>query len=141
MGMNIGPGGSSTEPEVLIDINTTPLIDVLLVLLIMLIITIPMQFHAVNMNMPVGTPPTPKAPPVIVKIDVGRAGEVKLDGKVYGLSDLEMKFKSMAKEVNQPEIHLRPDGQSNYESVSGVMAAAQRQGLTKIGIVGNEKYF
>ncbi|MBU3600408.1 biopolymer transporter ExbD [Polynucleobacter sp. 30F-ANTBAC] len=141
MGMNIGSGGSSAEPEVLIDINTTPLIDVLLVLLIMLIITIPMQFHAVNMNMPVGTPPTPKAPPVIVKIDVSKAGEVKLDGKVYGPSDLEMKFKSMASEANQPEIHLRPDGQSSYESVSGVMAAAQRQGLTKIGIVGNEKYF
>jgi len=141
MGMSIGSGNSSGEPEALIDINTTPLIDVLLVLLIMLIITIPMQFHAVNMNMPVGTPPTPKAPPIVVKIDVDSAGNVKVDGKPYSPQALEGKFKDMAGQANQPEIHLRPDGKANYENVSSVMAAAQRQGLTKIGIVGNEKYY
>jgi len=112
-----------------------------LVLLIMLIITIPMQFHAVNMNMPVGTPPTPKAPPIVVKIDVDSAGNVKVDGKPYSPQALEGKFKDMAGQANQPEIHLRPDGKANYENVSSVMAAAQRQGLTKIGIVGNEKYY
>jgi biopolymer transport protein ExbD len=97
MGMSIGSGNSSGEPEALIDINTTPLIDVLLVLLIMLIITIPMQFHAVNMNMPVGTPPTPKAPPVVVKIDVDSGGNVKVDGKLYTSQALEVKFKEMAR--------------------------------------------
>jgi len=65
MAMNIGTNGSA-EPDMIMEINTTPLIDVMLVLLIMLIITIPIQTHAVKLNMPVGTPPPPTAPPVVV---------------------------------------------------------------------------
>ncbi len=72
MGMNVGTGGGSEEPDVMVDINTTPLIDVMLVLLIMLIITIPIQLHSVNLNMPVGTPPPVTEQPVVVTIDVAR---------------------------------------------------------------------
>ena len=70
MGMNIGQGSGSDEPEVMMDINTTPLIDVMLVLLIMLIITIPVQLHSVNLDMPVATPPVKKLDPVIIKLEV-----------------------------------------------------------------------
>jgi len=69
MGMNIG-SSSSSEPEVMMDINTTPLIDVMLVLLIMLIITIPAQLHSINLDMPVSKPPTKKIDPVVINIDV-----------------------------------------------------------------------
>ena len=68
MAMNVGP--ASGDPDVMIDINTTPLIDVMLVLLVMLIITIPIQLHSVNLNMPVGNPPPPPVMPEIVKIDI-----------------------------------------------------------------------
>ena len=70
MAMNVGSGGSSNDPDVMIDINTTPLIDVMLVLLVMLIITIPIQLHSVNLNMPVGRPPPPLVKPEVVKIDI-----------------------------------------------------------------------
>ena len=76
MAMNLGTGGGSGEPEVMMDINTTPLIDVMLVLLIMLIITIPAQLHSVNLDMPVGTPPAKKVDPVVIKIDVTAAGVI-----------------------------------------------------------------
>ena len=80
MGMNLGSGGSS-EPEVMMDINTTPLIDVMLVLIIMLIITIPVQLHSVNLNMPVGRPPPPLKEPVVVTIDIDFDGTVLWNGE------------------------------------------------------------
>src|SRR6266446_8520819 len=70
MAMKIGSGGGTSDPDVMVDINTTPLIDVMLVLLIMLIITIPIQTHAVKLNMPIGTPPPPPVPPEVVTIEV-----------------------------------------------------------------------
>ncbi len=70
MGMNVEPGGRANDPDVMIDINTTPLIDVMLVLLVMLIITIPIQLHSVNLNMPVGNPPPQLVKPEVVKIDI-----------------------------------------------------------------------
>src|SRR6059058_3774658 len=69
-------GGISRDPEVMIDINTTPLIDVMLVLLVMLIITLPIQLHSVNLNMPTGNPPPPLVLPEIVKIDIDEASRV-----------------------------------------------------------------
>src|SRR5213083_3268611 len=81
MGMNVGNAGGSGEPEVMMDINTTPLIDVMLVLIIMLIITIPVQLHSVNLNMPVGTPPPPLKEPVVVTIDIDFDGTVLWNGE------------------------------------------------------------
>ena len=82
MGMNVGSGDGSGDPEVMVDINTTPLIDVMLVLLIMLIITIPIQTHAVKLNMPVGNPPPPTEPPEVVTIEVDFDGTVLWNGLV-----------------------------------------------------------
>ena len=140
MAMNVGSGGSA-DPEVMVDINTTPLIDVMLVLLIMLIITIPIQTHAVKLNMPVGNPPPPAAPPEIVKIDVDFDGTVLWNGEtVPDRPSLEAKFRGAAAQPIQPEFHLRPNKLVTYKYVAHVMAAAQRDGVTKIGLVGAEQF-
>jgi len=141
MGMNIGPGGGSQEPEVMIDINTTPLIDVMLVLLIMLIITIPIQLHSVNLNMPVGTPPPTTEQPVVVTIDVDFDGTVYWNGEQVPTRDaLEEKLAAAAQTPVQPEVHLRPNKLAEYKDVAAVMASAQRLGVTKLGLVGNEQF-
>ncbi len=82
MAMNVGGGGSDKEPEVMLDINTTPLIDVMLVLLVMLIITIPIQLHSVNLNMPIGTPPPPLEEPVVITVDVDFDGTIYWNGEI-----------------------------------------------------------
>jgi len=141
MAMNVGSGGGSGDPEVMLDINTTPLIDVMLVLLVMLIITIPIQLHSVNLNMPTGNPPPPLVKPEILKIDIDGASVVYWDGEpVADRATLEERLKLAAAQPVQPELHLRPDKGAKYEVVAGVMASSQRLGLTKIGIVGSEQF-
>ena len=140
MGMNVGSGGG--DDEVLVDINTTPLIDVMLVLLIMFIITIPIQTHAVKMNMPVpnNAPPPPK-PPEIIRIDVDFDGTIGWNGTVVAdRADLEARLSQIAAMPDQPEVHLRPNKLVTYRHVAMVMASAQRLGVTKIGLVGNEQF-
>ena len=129
------------EPEVIMEMNTTPLIDVMLVLLIMLIITIPIQTHAVKLNMPTGSPPSVNAPPQIVQVDISAGGTISWGGRVLGSrSELEEVIKTASAINPQPEIHLRPDKSANYETVAMVMASAQRLGLTKLGLIGNEQF-
>ena len=141
MGMNAGSGASRDEPDVMVDINTTPLIDVMLVLLIMLIITIPIQMHSVKMNLPVGNPPVPPHPPQVVQIDIGADGSVNWNGAaVRGGAALDAKFREVATEADQDEIRLRPDKAAPYRAVAEVLASAQREGATKIGLIGNEQY-
>ena len=141
MGMNVPSGNGSGEPEVMVDINTTPLIDVMLVLLIMLIITIPIQMHAVKMNLPVGNPPPPAVQPQIVQIDIDFDGTMTWNGKpIPDKATLESKLAQVAAEPVQDEIHLRPNKLVPYKDVAAVMAAAQRVGATKIGLIGNEQY-
>ena len=141
MAMNVGSSGISREPEVMIDINTTPLIDVMLVLLVMLIITLPIQLHAINLNMPIGNPPPPLVLPQIVKIDIDGGGTIYWNGEaVTDRATLEDKIREAAAINPQPEVHLRPDKASKYGVAAGVMASAQRLGLTKIGIVGSEQF-
>ena len=141
MAMNVGSGGGSGDPEVMMDINTTPLIDVMLVLLVMLIITIPVQLHSVNLNLPTGNPPPPLVKPEIVKLDIDGAGVTYWNGEVVpDRAALETRLKAAAEQPVQPELHLRPDKAARYEIVAGVMASSQRIGLTKIGIVGSEQF-
>jgi biopolymer transport protein ExbD len=141
MGMNVGPGASSQEPEVMMEINTTPLIDVMLVLLIMLIITIPAQLHSINLDMPLPTNASKKADPLVYKIDVDANSVVNLNGKpLAGQAELEAKLKEAALMQPQPELHIRSHAKAKYQAVAGVMASAQRNGLTKLGIVGSEQF-
>jgi biopolymer transport protein ExbD len=141
MSMNVGSSNSSGDPEEMVDINTTPLIDVMLVLLIMLIITIPIQTHAVKLNMPVGHPPPPPVPPEVVTLDVDFDGTIMWNGLIVpDRVDLEARLAAAAAVANQPEIHLRPNKLVKYGEVAMVMASAQRLGVTKIGLVGSEQF-
>ena len=141
MSMNVGTGGSTKEPGVIIDINTTPLIDVMLVLLVMLIITIPIQLHSVNLNMPIGTPPPPLTEPVVITVDVDFDGTIYWNGEILaGKAALDERLTAAAAMPVRPEVHLRPNKLAEYKDVAMVMAAAQRLGVTKLGLVGNEQF-
>ena len=141
MAMNVAAAAGTGDAEVMVDINTTPLIDVMLVLLIMLIITIPIQTHAVKLNMPVGNPPPPTKPPEVVQIDVDFDGTILWNGLIVpDHPTLEGKLQAVATNPDQPEVHLRPNKLVKYKSVAEVLASAQRLGVTKIGIVGNEQF-
>ena len=122
------------------DINTTPLIDVMLVLLIMLIITIPVQLDAVKLNLPTGTPPPAESPPpAALRIDVGADNGIRWNGDILpSPEELESRMQGLAQQADPPEMHLRPDAEANYAVVAKVLVTAQRAGLTKVGIVGSE---
>ena len=139
MAMQIG--SASGDDEVMVEINTTPLIDVMLVLLIMLIITIPIQTHAVKMNMPIGNPPPQVKQPTVIKIDVDFDGTIYWNGQALAdRMSLEFKLSEVAAQSDQAEVHLRPNKLVKYEHVASVLAAAQRIGVTKVGMVGNEQF-
>ncbi len=141
MAMNLGSGSGDRDDEPLTEMNMTPLIDVMLVLLIMFIITIPIQTHAVKMNMPVGPSAQPPVPPEIVRIDVDFDGTIGWNGQIVAdRSELEAKLATVAAMADQPEVHLRPNKLVTYKVVAMILASAQRLGVTKIGIVGNEQF-
>jgi biopolymer transport protein ExbD len=137
MAMHIG---SQNDDEVMLEINTTPLIDVMLVLLVMLIITIPIQTHAVKLNMPQGAPPV-RHDPVVVTLDVDARGQVFWNGQLLeDQAAVENKFRLISQQSDQDEIHLRPNKDVAYEHVARVLAAAQRLGVSKIGLTGHEQF-
>ncbi|MBX3600332.1 MAG: biopolymer transporter ExbD [Rubrivivax sp.] len=144
MAMQVGSPEGDGDGDVMVDINTTPLIDVMLVLLIMFIVTIPIQTHAVKMNMPVpNNAAPPPVPPEIVRIDVDFDGTIGWNGEVIEAGDratIEQKLYAIAQIPDQPEVHLRPNKLVEYKHVAMIMATAQRLGVTKIGIVGNEQF-
>jgi len=114
---------------------------VMLVLLIMLIITIPIEVESVNLNWAVGTPPPATEKPVVVTIDVDFDGTVYWNGEqVPSREVLEEKLVAAAQTPVQPEVHLRPNKLAEYKEVAMVMASAQRLGVTKLGLVGNEQF-
>jgi biopolymer transport protein ExbD len=141
MSMSIGTEGGSDE--VLCDMNTTPLIDVMLVLLVMLIVTIPIQTHAVKLDLPQQTinPPPPDMPPEVVNLDIDFDGTVIWNGTpVASRAQLDRFFQDTAAKIPQPEVHLRPNRLAKYDAVARTLADAQRLGVAKIGFVGNEQY-
>jgi biopolymer transport protein ExbD len=132
---------TSDEPEVLIDINTTPLIDVMLVLLVMLIITIPIQTHAVKLNLPQANAKPAAVQPPVVEIDIDFDGTILWDGAVVPTREaLQAQLAALAAQPTQPELHIRPDKLTDYKYVAEVLATAQRLGIQKIGIVGYEQF-
>jgi len=141
MGMNVGSGSGGDEMEVMMDVNTTPLIDVMLVLLVMLIITIPIQLHAVNLDMPVPNPnSTPPDDPKIVEIFIDFDGTLFWNGEQIEKATLEGRMDVASKDAEQPEMHIKPHKLVDYGHVAHVMATAQRIGLKKLGMVGNEQF-
>jgi biopolymer transport protein ExbD len=140
MAMSV-PTEGGDEGEVIAEMNTTPLIDVMLVLLIMLIITIPIQTHAVKLNMPTGGASTVTELPKVIQVAVSPTGSITWDGvPVADRGELESRIGEAAKMEPQPEIHLRPDGSAKYDTVAMVMATSQKLGLTKLGLTGNEQF-
>jgi len=107
----------------------------------MLIVTIPIRLHAVNLNMPVPKPPTIVQEPVVVRINIDADGTVHWDDAVVpDPAQLESRLAGLAAQADPPELHIRPDAAVDYRVVAGVMAAVQRHGLTKIGLVGSEQF-
>jgi biopolymer transport protein ExbD len=144
MSMKLGSDPNSFDGELMTEMNTTPLIDVMLVLLVMLIITIPMQLHSVDMNLPKPSSNVPLVKPQIIKIDINASNQIVWNGEI--LTDkallqplLDKASKVSASTDEQPEIHIKPSDSAKYNNVAAVLAAAQRAGLKKIGIVSGPR--
>ena len=139
MAMNVGSGG---DDGAMCDMNTTPLIDVMLVLLIMFIITIPVMTHAVKLDMPRDThAPPPPVPPEVIDIEIDFDGTIVWNGTVVpNLSTLESYFRQESEKDPQPELHLRPDARARYDVVAKVLAAAQHNRMQKIGFVNTADF-
>jgi biopolymer transport protein ExbD len=137
MAMSSGRG----EGDPMMDINTTPLIDVMLVLLIMFIITIPPQTHAVKVDLPINSKnPTPIVDSVKNKVIVDPTGTVQWNGSPVDLVTLQQ-YLEQTKTMNpEPELHFQPDPQAQYEKVDTVLAVIKRSGVSKLGFIGNEQY-
>ncbi len=132
--------GEKAEGEPMVDINTTPLIDVMLVLLIMLIVAIPPQRHAVTLDTPIpppdNAPPPPENPIEPVRILVDFDGTIYWNGSIVQRADMERLMRIEARRNQQPEIHIEPHRLAEYKHVAAVMASAQRLGLEKLGVIG-----
>jgi biopolymer transport protein ExbD len=138
MAMSVGGGG---EDEPMMDINTTPLIDVMLVLLIMFIITLPVMTHAVKLDMPQSrNQPPPDVVIEPIQLEVDWDGTVIWNGTPVQLSALEGYFRVEAAKNPQPEVHVRPNRRAPYDTVAKVLALAQRNNMQRIGFVGNEQF-
>jgi biopolymer transport protein ExbD len=139
MAMNVGP--SSGDSEVMVEMNTTPLIDVMLVLLVMLIVTLPIQTHAVKLNMPNPNAKPPLTLPTVHTLVVDFDGSITWDNTpVPSLAVLDNDFIEVANQPDQDEIHLQPNRLAKYDTIAKILADAQRIGVKKIGFSGEEQY-
>ena len=124
--------------DVLSEMNTTPLIDVMLVLLTLLIITLPMQTHAVKITLPQSGPPQPPIPVVMLEVDFD--GTAVWNGWRIDRPTLARRLADAARQDPQPEIHVMANRLARYGAVAEIMAETQRSGLTKIGLVDTQSY-
>ncbi len=139
MSMQTTSDNESGEP--MLDVNVTPLIDVMLVLLIMFIITIPIQTHAVKLDLPVNTDtPPPPIEPIKNKVVVTAQGQILWNGNPVTQDQLRQ-YLEVTQQMNPvPELHLQPDATARYELVDEVLAITKRAHVQKMGFVGNEYY-
>ena len=139
MAMSVGKEGGDDNP--MVEMNTTPLIDVMLVLLIRFIITIPVQTHAVKLDLPPPNPNNTNQPdPVFNQIDIDFLGNIYWNKQEVTMATLRGYLKQASAMPEQPELRLRPEAEAKYVIVDEVMAAAQQAGMEKVGFVGNEAY-
>lgn len=141
--MSMSVGSASGSDEVMVEMNTTPLIDVMLVLLVMLIVTIPIQTHAVKLDLPQANNSTPPSDvkPTVIDLEIDFDGTPIWNGSpVTSRAQLDKYLEDSANQVPQPELHLRPNRLAKYDVVARTLADAQRLGVTKIGFVGTEQY-
>ena len=135
----MAPVISVPEPRPMIEMNTTPLIDVMLVLLIMLIITIPIQTHAVKFDVPTCTN-CPKPDAIKNEVAITRGGAILWNGQEVGEDGLRYELALIRRMRPAPELHLRPDAEARYEVVDRVLGDIKRADIKKFGFVGNEAY-
>ena len=133
------PSFAAAEAKVMMDINTTPLIDVMLVLLVMLIITIPIQLHAVNLEMPVGQPPSENKPEEL-RIDIDEKSTVYWQGLPVTAAELDEKMGQLVAMPNAPVLMLRPNKDCEYAVFANVLSTSKRKGLTKVAVIGSEQF-
>jgi len=138
MSMNVG--NASGEGDVMVEMNTTPLIDVMLVLLTLLIITLPIQTHAVKLDMPSPSQTPPTVIPETVELAVDFDGTVTWNGQTVDRATMDSYFADAARKDPQPEIHLNPNRLAKYDAVAKVLADAQRLGVVHIGFTGIDQY-
>ena len=138
MSMNVGP--ASGEGDVMVEMNTTPLIDVMLVLLTLLIITLPIQTHAVKLDMPSGITTPPTVQPETVELGVDFDGSITWNGQTIDRATMDSYFEDAARKTPQPEIHVNPNRLAKYDAVAKVLADAQRLGVIHIGFTGIDQY-
>src|SRR5882724_8272136 len=131
---------STADGEVMVEMNTTPLIDVMLVLLTLLIITLPIQTHAVKLDMPPPHPVPPPTPPITHVVGVDFDGTPLVDGQAITMGQLDAYFYEWAQQPDQPEIHLDPNRLARYDTVAKILADAQRRGVNKIGFINIAQY-
>src|SRR3954466_14043437 len=124
--------------QVMVEMNTTPLIDVMLVLLVLLIVTLPVQTHAVKLGMPSGPPSS--LTPTIVELGVDFDGAISWNGTRISRATMDAYLADAASKSPQPEIHVNPNRLANYDVVAKVLADAQRLGATQIGFTGIDRY-
>ena len=142
MSMNVGSSSGDEHGEVMVDINTTPLIDVMLVLLIMFIITIPIQTHAVKIDLPQNTPnqTPPPIKPDINKLTIDDARVIYWNGAPIDIATLQI-YLAQTKDLNpEPELHVEPSPGAPYAIINDVMSKVKRSGVGKMGFVGNDRY-
>jgi biopolymer transport protein ExbD len=129
------------DGEPMMEMNTTPLIDVMLVLLIMFIITIPVQTHAVKIDLPQNSPPTDSVvDPVKNKVAIDAGGIITWNGSPIDLLTLRQYLQQSLRLPVEPELQFQPNAQTRYVTVDEVLAEIKRAGVTKLGFVGNEQY-
>ncbi len=140
--MSMQTASDNTSGEPMMDINTTPLIDVMLVLLIMFIITIPIQSHAVKLDLPVNDPNqvAPPIDPVKNKIVVTKSDQILWNGTPLPQAQLRLYLDRTQQMEPIPELHLQPESEARYETVDEVLAVTKRASVEKMGFVGNEYY-
>ncbi|HEV7314655.1 MAG: biopolymer transporter ExbD [Proteobacteria bacterium] len=132
--------GDRDENEPMMDMNTTPLIDVMLVLLIMFIITIPVQTHAVKIDLPIPTDSQSNVDPEKNKVMIDPAGTITWNGSPVDLAQLAQYLEQTKALPVEPELQVQPDPYARYIVVDNVMAVIKRSGVGKLGFVGNEQY-
>ena len=132
--------GDRDENEPMMDMNTTPLIDVMLVLLIMFIIPIPVQTHAVKIDLPVPTDSQSNVDPEKNKVMIDPAGTITWNGTPVDLAQLAQYLEQTKALPVEPELQVQPDPYARYIVVDNVMAVIKRSGVGKLGFVGNEQY-
>jgi biopolymer transport protein ExbD len=134
--------GGREDGEPMMEMNTTPLIDVMLVLLIMFIITIPIQTHAVKIDLPASNPPetNPPVDPVKNKLTTDARGTIFWNGSPIDLMTLRQYLNQTRTMTPEPELQFEPDAQTRYVVVDNMLAVIKRSKITKMGFVGNERY-